>query len=131
MKLVISDPKNGMSHQVEIPKESEARFVGLKIGQTIDAGFAGAPGYKLEVTGGSDKEGFPMRKDIPGPRRGKFLLSAPPGFKPSDKGQRMRKTVRGNTLSDEIMQVNAKVVEYGEKPLAELFPKADKGQKKE
>jgi small subunit ribosomal protein S6e len=129
MKLVISDQKTGNSHQVEVPKESEARLIGTKIGQTIDGGFVGAAGYKLTVTGGSDKEGFPMRRDIPGPRRAKFLLSDTPGFRPTEKGMRMRKTVRGNTISDETMQVNAKVVEYGEKPLADLFPKGEKKEK--
>jgi small subunit ribosomal protein S6e len=131
MKLVISDPKDGKSYQVEIPKESEARLVGTKMGQTIDAGFLGAPGYKLLVTGGSDKEGFPMRSDIPGARRGKFLLSSGQGFNPRHSGDRKRKTVRGNTLSDETMQVNTKVSEYGEKPLAELFGKKEEGEKKE
>ena len=126
MKLVISDTKTGKSFQVEIPKESEAKIVGLKIGQSFDAGFAGAPGYKLELTGGSDKEGFPMRRDIPGPRRAKFLLSSGSGFRSTQKGMRMRKTVRGNTISEETMQVNAKVLEAGAKPLEELFVKAEK-----
>ena len=131
MKLVISDPKSGSSYQVEVPKESESRLIGTKIGATLDAGFVGAPGYKVIVTGGSDKEGFPMRRDIPGPRRGKFLVSSGPGFNPTDKGLRMRKTIRGNTISDETMQVNAKVSEYGEKPLAEIFPKGEKTEKQE
>ncbi len=130
MKLVISDPKSGNSYQVEVPKESEGRLIGTKIGQTLDAGCVGAPGYKVVVTGGSDKEGFPMRRDIPGPRRGRFLLSDQPGFRPTDKGQRVRKMVRGNTVSDETMQINAKVSEYGEKPLADLFPKTEKKEKK-
>jgi small subunit ribosomal protein S6e len=129
MKLVISDPKGGKSYQVEVPKESETRLIGTKIGQTLDGGLAGAAGYKIEVTGGSDKEGFPMRKDIPGVRRGRFLLSSGPGFKSKNKGERMRKTIRGNTISEETMQINAKVVEYGEKPLAELFPSAKKEKK--
>ncbi|MFH0817007.1 MAG: 30S ribosomal protein S6e [Candidatus Micrarchaeota archaeon] len=126
MKLVISDPKSGKSHQVEVPKESESRLVGTKIGQIVDIGFAGAPGYKAVVTGGSDKEGFPMRKDIPGPRRGRFLVTSGPGFKSTEKGQRMRKMIRGNTISEETMQVNVKVSEYGEKPLVEIFPKSEK-----
>ncbi|MFH1470326.1 MAG: 30S ribosomal protein S6e [Candidatus Micrarchaeota archaeon] len=131
MKLVISDPKTGDSFQIEIPKESESRLIGTKIGQAIDVGFAGATGYKAIVTGGSDKDGFPMRKDIPGPRRGRFLVSSGSGFNPTEKGQRMRKTIRGNTISDETMQINAKVTEYGEKPLKEIFPKAEKKEKKE
>ena len=131
MKLVISDQKTGKSYQVEVSKESESRLIGTKIGQTIDAGFTGAPGYKLQVKGGSDKEGFPMRRDIPGPRRGKFLLSSGSGIRPQEKGERRRKTVRGNTISDETMQINAIVVEYGEKPLADLFPKVEGEKKKE
>ncbi len=129
MKLVISDPKSGKTYQIEIPKESEVRLIGTKMGETVDVGFAGAPSYKVEITGGSDKDGFPMRKDISGTRRGRFLLSSGQGFNPKSKGERKRKTVRGNIISDQTMQVNAKIVEYGDKPLDELFGK--KEEKKE
>ncbi|MFH1447374.1 MAG: 30S ribosomal protein S6e [Candidatus Micrarchaeota archaeon] len=131
MKLVISDQKSGKSYQVVIPKESENMFIGVKIGDTVDVGFAGAPGYKGQITGGSDKDGFPMRRDISGSRRGHFLLSSGTGFNPKRKGERKRKMVHGNTIGEGIMQINMKITEYGEKPLEELFAKKEEENKKE
>ena len=45
------------------------------------------------------------------------------------KGQRKRKTVRGNTISNDTVQVNCKVVKKGEKPLEELVPTKPKEKK--
>ena len=69
----------------------------------------------LKLTGGSDKNGFPMKKDVEGPRRIKSLLSGGIGFKPKRDGQRRRKTVRGNTVSDDIVQINTIVAQKGKK----------------
>jgi small subunit ribosomal protein S6e len=59
------------------------------------------------------------------------LLSGPPGFHPRKKGERRRKTVRGNTISEDIVQINTKIVKKGEKPLEELIPVKPKEEKKE
>ena len=62
-----------------------------------------------------------MKRDVPGPRRIRSLLSGGVGFKPTRKGQRRRKTVRGNTLSDDIVQVNTIVVKKGKKSITEIL----------
>lgn len=123
MKLVISDPKTGKSYQAEVPKEKEGALIGRKIGDSIEGAIVGADGYKLQITGGSDSTGVPMRKDIPGGRRIYAILSSGPGIRTRRKGERRRKSVRGNTIVEETVQINTKVVEYGSKPLDELFPK--------
>lgn len=88
--------------------EAKARtFVGLKIGDKVDASIIGLKG-ELVITGGSDSSGFPMRPDIHGGVKVKVLLSGPPGFKPRKKGERRRKTVRGNTITPDIVQINVK-----------------------
>jgi len=130
MKLAISDPKSGKSYSVEVPKSAEPSLIGRKIGEKLEGGAFGASGYELEITGGSDLAGFPMRPDVSGPRREGVILSDGPGFRRHRKGERKKRNVRGNVISDQIMQVNAKVVSYGSKPLEELFPKAA-GEKKE
>jgi len=130
MKLVVSDPKTGKTYQTEIQKDKETALIGLKIGDAFDGGLAGASGYKLMVTGGSDKEGFPMRKDVRGSRRKGIFISSGTGIKHGESGERKKKAVRGNTISDQTMQVNTKVVEYGEKKLEELFPSKKKEEKK-
>jgi small subunit ribosomal protein S6e len=123
MKIVISNPKTGKSFQKEISKEEEEKLYGKKIGENINGEIFGLKGYELQITGGSDKSGFPMRKDVQGSKRMRILLSSPPGFKPKNKGERRRKSIRGNTISSEIAQVNMKVIKEGEKNLEEIFGK--------
>jgi len=118
-KLVISEGEK--SHQIEVEQTQSKKLVGLKIGEEIEASLVGLTGYKLKITGGSDKNGFPMKKDVDGPRRIKSLLSGGIGFKPKRDGQRRRKTVRGNTVSDDIVQINAIVTEKGAKSIDELL----------
>jgi len=120
-KLVISNPKNGIARQVEISGEEAEKLVGKRIGEVIPASELGLnlteifgeeiPGdVRLKITGGTDKDGFPMRPDVHGPRRVKILVSKGPGFRPKEKGERRKKTVRGNTISPEIVQINLKLV---------------------
>jgi len=116
-KLVVADPKTRKSYQ----KEVSEGLVGKKIGDKIQGKIAGLEGYELQITGGSDNDGFPMRREVEGSGRKKYLLSGPPGFHPKLSGQRKRKTVRGNTISEDIVQVNAKVVKYGSTPLEKLL----------
>ncbi len=118
-KLVISEGEN--SHQLEVEATESKKLIGLKIGDNFDASLVGLKGYTLKITGGSDKNGFPMKKDVEGPRRIKSLLSGGVGFNPKRDGQRRRKTVRGNTISDDIVQINAIVDQKGEKNIDELL----------
>jgi len=65
----------------------------------------------LQITGGSDKDGFPMRRNVHGGVRRKIILSGGTGFNPQKEGERRRKTVRGNVITEEIVQINLKIVE--------------------
>ncbi|WP_461864534.1 30S ribosomal protein S6e [Thermococcus sp.] len=120
-KLVISNPKSGVARQVEISGEDAEKLIGRRIGEEIPAkelglNLSGIFGEeipadaKLKITGGTDKDGFPMRPDVHGPRRVKILVSRGPGFRPKEKGERRKKTVRGNTISPDITQINMKLV---------------------
>ncbi|MEM2341125.1 MAG: 30S ribosomal protein S6e [Candidatus Bathyarchaeia archaeon] len=110
-KIVISDPKTGKSGSVEIEGARAIPLIGKKIGDTIDGSLVGMPGVKLLITGGSDKDGFPMRPDVHGGVKVSILLSGGVGFKPENVGERKRKTVRGNVITEDIVQVNAKIIE--------------------
>ncbi|MBL7169441.1 MAG: 30S ribosomal protein S6e [Candidatus Aenigmarchaeota archaeon] len=129
-KIVISDPKEKKAYQKEVDQNASG-LIGKKIGEQVDGGLLGLSGYKLEVTGGSDKQGFPMRKDVDGAARKKIILTLPPGFHPSRKGQRKRKSIRGNTISAEASQINTKIVEYGQKPISQLVGGIEKKSKDE
>ena len=120
-RIVISDPKVGKAYQIE-PEESEFReLVGLTVGETFDGDRIGLANYKLQITGGSDQEGFPMRADVKSERRVRTILSGGTGYKPEDEGMRRRKTVRGNKVSAQIAQLNTKVVEKGEQSIEKLL----------
>lgn len=119
VKVVINDAKTGKSYQKPFPQE---QFLGLKLKDKLNGEALGLEGYELQVTGGSDEAGFPMRADIQGTARKKALLSSGTGVKKTiagHKGIRVRKSVRGNTFSNKTAQVNVKVVKYGPKPIEE------------
>ena len=129
MRVVISE-KNGKSHQFELPKDKEVNVVGKKIGDELDGNLVGAAGYVLQLTGGSDGSGFPMRTEVHGFAKKNILTSEGVGFRTNISGARKRRYVRGNTFSSEIVQVNAKVTAPGSTPLEQLFPKGEKKENK-
>ncbi len=130
MHLIISDTKAGKSYKAEIPKDKEAEIAGKRIGDMIEGGIVGAAGYELELTGGSDDSGFPMRKDVAGSRKMKVLLTKGIGFHAKNKGERRRKMIRGDSYSSEITQINAKITKAGPASLDELFRKEKKTEEK-
>lgn len=113
-------------------KSVENVLVGRKIGEKISGEIIGLKGYELEITGGSDNAGFPMKKNIPGIGRKRVLLTkGSVGLrKVKRKGARIRKTVRGNTISNNIAQINLKVLKVGKTDLEKLF-KSEKSTEKE
>ena len=124
MKIVISDPKTGRAYQRELSDEEARLFYGKKIGEEVDLSPIGLSGYVAVIRGGTDRDGFPMRKDVHGTGRKAVLIGSGPGIRKKSlkyKGERRRKTVRGNTVAEDIAQLNLKIVKYGEKKLEEIF----------
>ena len=105
-KLTISDVK-GKSLSKELKDNDANPLLGLQLGNETDATIVGLTG-KLKLTGGSDKSGVPMRNDIHGAARKRVLLSKGVGLQDAEPGQRTRKLMRGNTISEEIYQINCK-----------------------
>lgn len=103
-KITVSD-KKGKSQSKELKDKEANPLLGLSIGNEVDAALVGLAG-KMRITGGSDKSGIPMRSDVYGAARKKVLLSKGIGLKNVEKGQRRRRLVRGNTVSEEIYQIN-------------------------
>jgi len=125
-KANINEPKTGKSYQTKVTGHHANSLVGKKIGDEFDGIFVGLPGYKLVITGGSDKDGVPMRADLPGARRKKLLVSESIGFHPKLKGMRKRRMLRGNTISPETVQINMKITQHGSKPIEDLIKKEEK-----
>jgi len=109
-KVVISDPKTGKSKQIVVKDEKARALIDKKIGDVFNGELIGESGVQLKITGGSDYAGFPMRADIDGPIKKYLLLSGGVGFHPQREGERRRKLVRGNTISEDIVQINTVIV---------------------
>jgi small subunit ribosomal protein S6e len=108
-KVVVSDPAAKKTEAKEIKDAEAALLVGRKIGEVVDASTIGLG--KVMVTGGSDRAGFPMRADIMGGGKKYVLLTEGVGFRHAEEGMKKRKLVRGNTITEEIYQVNVKKLE--------------------
>jgi small subunit ribosomal protein S6e len=120
--LIIADPESGTNEKVELEEERITPLVGRRIGEVIDGTVANLAGYRLQLTGGTDKDGIPMRPDVHGGVKARVVLSGGVGFKPRNKGERKRVVVRGNTVTADTTFLNFKIVE---KPKGQKKKKAE------
>lgn len=117
-KLNISN--KGKSLKLEVENEE---IQGIKIGDKIDGKIFSEDleGYELEITGTSDKAGFPGLAGQKGPALKKIILKKGKGMKNNQEGLRLRKTVRGNEISADTVQINASVKKEGKKKFEDFF----------
>jgi small subunit ribosomal protein S6e len=126
-KLNISE--KGKSWKLEV---SEETLSGKSIGDKV-AGKDIKPeleGYELEIRGGSDSAGFPLSKNIEGLGLKRSILKKGWGMRNSERGLRLRKTLRGKILSETTAQINLNVIKAGSKSLSEIFPEQNKPKEK-
>ena len=126
-KVIVSEPE-GKSKVVELEGARATPLIGRKLGETIDGSVVGMAGKQLLISGGSDKDGFPMRRDVHGGVRVQIVVSKGVGFHPTREGERQRKTIRGNVITEDIVQINAKALEK-EKAKAKKAEKPRKPRK--
>lgn len=139
-KINISE-KSGKTYKFELETEE---LLGKELQDKIEGKslLPDLEGYELEITGASDNAGFTAHKNVPGiglkrlllgygkamhkrPRReGKKKVS-----NPKPKGLRLRRTVRGKTISPETVQINLKVLKHGNKSLSGIFPEQNNPKK--
>ena len=141
-KAVVNDTNpsgGGRAFSVDISGSNYNHFLGKKIGDGVDGMFVGEgyqslTGYKLEITGGSDLTGRPMRPDLDGGGVKSVLITAGVGYKGKKyvkkkgktyrykyDGLRRRRNLRGNVISQDTRQINLKIVEAGKRPLGVIF----------
>lgn len=109
--------KDGKTHALEVKDQHANALLGRKIGDEIDGILVGLPGYRLVISGGSDRDGFPLRRDVSGIGKRKVLLTKGTAFRNAKKGERQRRFVRGNIISQEVTQINTRVIKEGPKNL--------------
>jgi small subunit ribosomal protein S6e len=129
--LIVSNPETGTSQRVELEDSRMAPLIGRRIGEVFDGAFANMPGHKLKLTGGTDKDGIPMRPDVHGSAKTDIILSGGVGYKPKKKGERKRVIVRGNTVSSETTFLNLSIVERPKRRKKAEEPKAVKPPKED
>lgn len=129
MAFKVNISEKGKTFHIETDNEE---LIGKKIGENIEGSLVSGDlsGYELEIKGTSDKSGFPGVNDLEGGTLKKILLTKGKYLKKvPHKGFRRKKTVRGNQISADTIQINTNVLKKGNKSLEEVFP--DQCQPKE
>ena len=116
---------SGKTYKLQLEGDDCATLLGKKIGDKVT--LAQTKDNTLEITGGSDVSGFPMRKDVEGVQKKKIFLASGVGYRPTREGCKDRKMVSGNTIGESTSQVNFRVVKQGKETLDKIFaaPVAD------
>lgn len=124
MVFKINVAKKGITKKFETENED---LIGTKISDEIDGNLISEEleGYTLEITGTSDKAGFMGRLEITGNGLKKILLKKGKGMWNKRKGVRLRKTVRGNEISLDTVQINTIVKKEGKTKFSELGKKEE------
>jgi small subunit ribosomal protein S6e len=125
-QLIVSDPVSKTSKAATVEGAKAQALVGKAIGDEVDGKLLGIGNMKLKITGGTDKDGIPMRFDIQGGAKKRAMLSGGVGFKPNDRGERRRKLVRGRVVGEDTMQINSVVMAEA----ASAVPKTPAPEKK-
>ncbi len=112
MKFNYSNPVTGKTESKELGDEAKALLIGKRIGEEIEGSLIGMPEYTFKITGGSDSNGFPLDKSIRSSAKVKTLRERK-GKKDKEPARR-KVIVRGNTIAEDTVLINAVAVKYPE-----------------
>ncbi|KAG8531182.1 uncharacterized protein KY384_004540 [Bacidia gigantensis] len=118
MKLNISNPAKGTQKLIEIEDDRKLRvFMDRRMGHEVAGDSVGDEykGYVFKITGGNDKQGFPMKQGIMHPTRVRLLLSTGHScYRPRRTGERKRKSVRGCIVGMDLAVLALTIVKQGD-----------------
>merc|ERR1711890_129199 len=124
MKLNISYPANGTQKSIDIDDEHKLRvFYEKRMGQEVEGDSVGDEfkGYIFKITGGNDKQGFPMKQGVMHPTRVRLLLSDGHScYRPRRTGERKRKSVRGCIVAQDLSVLALAIVKQGDNDIEGL-----------
>jgi len=118
MKLNISFPANGSQKLIEIEDDRKLRvFMDKRMGAEVPGDSVGDEfkGYIFKITGGNDKQGFPMKQGVMHPTRVRLLLAEGHScYRPRRTGERKRKSVRGCIVAMDLSVLALAIVKQGD-----------------
>lgn len=122
-RLVIGDSKTKRTFKAELKGMDAEQLSGKKVGDSFRGELIGLQGFELQITGGTDRAGIAMYKNLDGVGRRRLLLRGPPNYHVPKKfkGKLKKKTVRANTIGNDIVQVNCKITKWGDADLMKYF----------
>jgi small subunit ribosomal protein S6e len=127
MKINIAYPATGSQKLIEIEDEKKLRiFYEKRMAQEVEADALGEEwkGYILRITGGNDKQGFPMKQGVITNGRVRLLLSKGHScYRPRRTGERKRKSVRGCIVDANLSVLACIIVKKGENEIEGLTDK--------
>uniref|UniRef100_A0A8C6CDU1 40S ribosomal protein S6 n=1 Tax=Monodon monoceros TaxID=40151 RepID=A0A8C6CDU1_MONMO len=114
MKLNISFPATGCQKLIEVDDERKLRtFYEKRMATEVAADALGEEwkGYVVPISGGNDKQGFPMKQGVLTHGRVRLLLSKGHScYRPRRTGERKRKSVRGCVVDANLSVLNLVIV---------------------
>jgi small subunit ribosomal protein S6e len=124
MKLNIANPATGEQKLIDFDDEKRYRiFYDKRMSQEVAADKLGDEwaGYVFRITGGNDKQGFPMKQGVLLPTRVRLLLSDGHScYRIRRTGERKRKSVRGCIVGPDIAVLSLVIVKQGDNPIPGL-----------
>ncbi|SBT01097.1 40S ribosomal protein S6, putative [Plasmodium malariae] len=128
MKLNISNPLNNVQKSIEIDDEKKLLpFMEKRIGNVVPGDSIGEEflGYIFRITGGNDKQGFPMMQGVLTNNRVRLLFKkGMKCYRPRKKGEKKRKSVRGCIVGQDLSALNLTLVKKGTNEIPGLTDKA-------
>eukprot|EP00310_Coccolithus_braarudii_P012420 CAMPEP_0183353072 /NCGR_PEP_ID=MMETSP0164_2-20130417/32581_1 /TAXON_ID=221442 /ORGANISM="Coccolithus pelagicus ssp braarudi, Strain PLY182g" /LENGTH=244 /DNA_ID=CAMNT_0025525683 /DNA_START=41 /DNA_END=775 /DNA_ORIENTATION=- len=124
MKLNISYPVTGCQKLIEVEDEHKLRnFYDKRLSHEVDGDFLGDDfkGYVFRISGGNDKQGFPMKQGVLTNQRVRLLLSEGHScYRTRRNGERKRKSVRGCIIGPDLSVISLVIVRKGEQDIPGL-----------
>ena len=124
MKINVAFPATGCQKLFEINDELKVRpFYEKRMGMDVDASTLGDEwkGYTLRITGGNDKQGFPMKQGVLTQGRVRLLLGKGHScYRSRRTGERKRKSVRGCIVDGNLSVLSMIIVKKGEQEIPGL-----------
>merc|ERR1711959_525609 len=114
----ISYPETGAQKSIEIDDDKKLLpFFDKRISAEVALDSIGDEfkGYRARISGGNDKQGFPMMQGVLTPERVRLLLrKGSKCYRQRRTGEMKRKSVRGCIVSQELSVLNFVIVRKGE-----------------